>query len=71
MKEELRAIKVDGILVSVPAEGQTYYIHEVSTPYGKELKISPLLLPEARVRMLLESIKEAMAKKPEVAKEVI
>ncbi|MGQ9469885.1 MAG: hypothetical protein ACUVTD_08755 [Nitrososphaerales archaeon] len=72
-EEKILVEKIDGTIVTIPSEGLSFYIHEVVSPItGRATtEVTPLMLPEARLREFIESVREAIRRKPEIAKEVI
>jgi len=63
--EEIKTVKVDGVVVTVPAGERAYLITEVPKAWGKEKKVEPFeKVPiEERIASVIEKIKEALAKK--------
>jgi hypothetical protein len=72
MAEELEVERVDGFIVSFPATKTTFYIHRTKTPLGVEKEeITPITLPEEKIKGFIEAIKGVLPKKKEELKEVV
>jgi hypothetical protein len=69
---ELEVERVDGIIVSVPADKTTFYVTKKKTPMGtEEIEVTPLVLPEEKMAGIIEAIKHIVPKKKEELKEVV
>jgi hypothetical protein len=72
-EEKILAQKVDGVVVTVPAEGLSFYIYKRPgiVPGVEFTEIEHLRPKKEFFESLVEAVKEAIKKKPEIAKEVI
>jgi len=65
-----KAQKIDGVIISVPATRVSFYLEKVRGITGREeVSVTPLVLPEERMKGIIESIKSAVTKKKEAVKE--
>lgn len=64
MPEELMAKKVNGIVVTVPATGVSFYIEREKTLTGAErTRVSPLVMRRGMMEGIVEAIRERVARK--------
>ena len=69
-EEKILAEKIDGVIVALPASKVGFYLEKAKTMTGREeVSVTPLVLPEERMKGIIESIKSAVTKKKEAVKE--